>query len=284
MTIPRWLEKWRGFFLLTRPINVVIAMATIWVGIIICDGARSDLAVLWACLSGGVLTAAANAVNDYFDAEIDRTNKPFRPVPAGMVTKRQALGFAWLGFGVGILLSAMIHWKLSLVTTLASGMMYLYSAVLKRTVLWGNLMVSLLTAMSFIYAGLVVGNLRIALIPASFAFLMHFGREIIKDIEDMEGDRKHGAMTFPVRHGIEPAVTLITLVFIVLMVVLMLPFVFNIYGKVYLLMVGFGVITILFYCLVVLWKQPTPVSMRKISAILKADMAVGLLAILMGRM
>ena len=77
-----------------------------------------------------------------------------------------------------------------LIVVLSIALLYFYSARLKRTVLIGNLVIGLMTGMAFIYGGVVVGRMERAVVPAIFAFLVNLARELLKDVEDMEGDRK----------------------------------------------------------------------------------------------
>ena len=239
--------------------------------------------VVAACLSGALITAAANAVNDYFDLDIDRINKPERPLPRGVLSKSEALTFSLVCFFSGIALGAFINWIALTVAASTSFLLYLYSAKLKKTVLWGNLTVSLATALAFIYGGMAVGNASAALIPAGFAFAMHLGREIIKDMEDVEGDKRYHSITLPVKHGLTPAKWTATFVFFALFCATIIPHILQIYGKWYLIIVMFGVNSVLVYTVISLWRLSTRNNFRRLSAFLKADMIMGLLAVYAGR-
>jgi geranylgeranylglycerol-phosphate geranylgeranyltransferase len=151
--------------------------------------------------------------------------------------------------------------------------------LVKRTVLWGNLTVSLATAMAFIYAGMAVGHFEAALIPAGFAFLFHFGREVLKDMEDIKGDKQAGAMTFPIKYGIPNSNRLTRVVFILLVILTLIPYIFDIYGLNYFLMVCIGVYPVLIYVVYRSQKDPSPKNLSFMSNLLKADMLIGLIAI-----
>ncbi len=92
-----------------------------------------------------------------------------------------------------------------LIVIFAVVLLYYYSARLKRTIIAGNVVVGFMTGMAFIYGGTTVGHVERALIPAIFAFLINFARELVKDVEDIEGDKKEQAVTLPVKYGIRPA-------------------------------------------------------------------------------
>lgn len=239
--------------------------------------------VLLAVISGSLIAAAANSINDFYDVNIDRINKPYRPIVAGLLTKTEAFIFSIVLFSSGALLGGFINARAGFIAFFACILLYLYSARLKRTVLWGNLTVSLMTAFAFIYGGVAVNLLDKALIPAGFAFLFHFGREIIKDVEDHKGDSADNARTLPIIYGKKTALILTTIIFCILIAVTLLPYLFHIFGKAYLIVVVLGVDLLLIYVLVSMWRNPVPSNLGRLSTLLKLDMIVGLIAIYVGR-
>ncbi len=275
--------KLRGYILLSRPFNVLISMLSIFIAIVICGNLAWIIKVLAACFSGGFITAASNTINDYYDVEIDRINKPNRPIPAGIVKRKHAFVFSLFLYAAGILLGILINLTAFVIALSTSLLLFFYSAKLKRTVLLGNLAVSLSTALAFIYGGVAVGRVNNAIIPAVFAFMMHFGREIIKDMEDIEGDKKNRAITLPVRFGLIPAKWSATIIFFLLFILTIIPFMINIYGIWYFLIVLLGVNSILVYTIIRMWQHSSKKNFAQLSILLKADMIVGLLAIFAGR-
>jgi len=229
-----------------------------------------------------MIAAAANTINDYYDIAIDRINKPHRPLPAGKISPKQARNWALLLFTAGIGTGLLVHWIAFCIALTSSLLLYLYSYHFKRTVLWGNLIVSFVSGLAFIYGGVAVFRLRIAIIPAGFAFLYHLGREILKDIEDVAGDRSENANTLPIRHGINPARWLISCIFFLLIFLTVLPYVYNIFGRVYLFTVAMGVDLFLVYVIYSLWRDASPQNLHRLSEWLKLDMLVGLLAVFAG--
>ncbi len=262
---------------------MVISMLSILVAAVICGSTGIDTRIIAACLSGGLITAAANTINDFFDIEIDRINKPNRPLPAGMVSATAALVYAFFLFAAGIAAALFVNKAAVIIAALSSVLLYFYSARLKRTVIFGNLVVSVTTALAFIYGGIAAGYIKNAIIPAVFAFFMHFGREIIKDMEDVQGDEQQNALTLPVRYGLAPARRLVTVTFVLLFLLTVIPYAAGIYGLWYLLIVVSGVNTVLLYTMIKLWRKTTRASFSQLSTLLKADMMIGLLAIFAGR-
>ena len=81
---------------------------------------------------------------------------------------------------------------------------------MKRIILLGNFIVAFLTGLAFIYGGIAVNNFKYAVIPAIFAFLINFIREIVKDMEDIEGDKSAGIFSFPYLYGFKRSKRMIT--------------------------------------------------------------------------
>lgn len=277
------MHRIKAYFLLTRPVNVVIGGLSIFMGAFIAGSIQPMRNVLLAMASGALMAAAANAINDYFDINIDRINKPHRPLAAGHLSPREGYIFAMLLFVLGILAGSLISWRALVIATVAFLILYGYSARLKRTMLWGNLSVSFMTALAFIYGGVAVNRFYMSLIPAGFAFLFHLGREIIKDVEDKKGDIAENARTLPLVHGNRTAFIVVTAIFIVLIIATIMPFAFGIFGTTYLLVVTIGVDLVLIYVMVSMWRNPSPPNLGRLSTLLKMDMFVGLIAIYTGR-
>jgi len=231
-------KKIAAYFQLSRPVNVLITFVSIPVACWIAGGtACSWFFILSAGLTGVLVAAGANAINDAFDIDIDRINRPDRPLPRGALTQRDAhrmwliLSIAALGINLFLNLAAL------LIVILSIALLYFYSARLKRTVLAGNLVIGLMTGMAFIYGGVVVGQMERAVLPAIFAFLVNLARELLKDIEDMEGDRREHAVTLPIKYGVVPALLLATVSLIVLIGTTIAAAIFTLYHSAFLYIV-----------------------------------------------
>lgn len=238
--------------------------------------------IVLACVSGSLIMAGGNAINDYFDVEIDRVNKPFRPLPSSVLAAKGALSFAIILFALGVFLSIFIFPSAILVAVITSIGLFFYSAKLKQTVFLGNIAVSLFSASAFIYGGIAVGRWQEALVPAGFAFLFHLGREIIKDIEDQSADKTVSAQTLPLKFGTKTALKVTTVIFSSLILFTFFPYIFGVYGEAYFWVVLIGVDLVIVFALWFMWKHPSAETLRRISATLKADMPVGLFAIYLG--
>lgn len=276
--------KIKPYLRMTRPLNLLLGALSVFFGAFLAGILGNEKRVILACFSAVLIMAAGNVINDYFDAKIDRVNKPFRPIPAGEIQSASAFKFAIILFAFGIFLSIFIKLSVVIFAILISIGLFYYSASLKKTVLFGNIAVSLFSGFAFIYGGIAAENFQVALIPALFAFLFHLGREIVKDLEDMEADGSKGLKTLPIKYGKQTALSVSTGVFLSLVVVTILPFFFDphYHNKIYLLTVLFSVDTVVLLLVIFMWRNPVPFVFNRIAFYLKLDMFAGLLAIALG--
>jgi geranylgeranylglycerol-phosphate geranylgeranyltransferase len=193
-----------GFFTLTRPTNSFVAGLAAIVAYLIDTGTIIPK-TLFLFVIVMLITAAGNAINDFFDAKIDAINRPDRPIPSGVVSRRAARGFAVTLFLAGIMLSLFTNSLCIGITILNSVILIAYAAKLKSTPLFGNITVAYLSASIFLFGGALSGwDGLIRIIPiAAITFFAMLSRELLKDAEDVEGDRAEGADTVPLRIGIK---------------------------------------------------------------------------------
>jgi len=161
-----------------------------------------------AVASATLVAAGGYAVNDYFDIEIDRINKPQRPIPSGRVGAREAYLLSTFLLAAGALVAFSVGLATGLFATLNAFLMYYYSKWIKRTGLLGNIVVSFSTASTILYGALAelewAGSLHQlwTTVPVfAMVFLMTLSREIVKGVEDFVGDSKAGVRTVAVIKG-----------------------------------------------------------------------------------
>jgi geranylgeranylglycerol-phosphate geranylgeranyltransferase len=271
-----------GAFQLARPINSLISALSIFVAVFITGTLEPVSNVIMACLSGAIIMAAANTINDYYDLEIDKINKPNRPLITGIIKPETAFKLSLQEFSLGICLSIFINLHAFLIALTVSVFIFFYSYLFKRMPLIGNFIVSLSTGMAFLYGGAAVNRMQFTIIPAILAFFFHFGREIIKDIQDMEGDEQRHARTFPILYGKSAALILTSLNFILLVPLLIIPYYINWYSIKYLVVVLIGILPVIFFVVISMWNNPSQKNLGFLSNLLKADMLVGLCALYVG--
>ncbi len=207
---------------LARPMNAAMASFSALLGMLVVLG--SDLAdpdllipVILGMLVPFFVTCGGNALNDYMDHHVDRKAHPGRPLPSGRLTMEQVLWFAMDCFIVGITLSAAIitfsdiELLPVLITALAITLLIGYEVVFKYRGLVGNGTVAFLSALTFLFGASVVadpdheGWVLVSILVA-LAFFASLGREITKDIEDVEAD-KGARRTLPMKVGVDSAGT-----------------------------------------------------------------------------
>jgi len=150
-----------------------------------------------------LITGAGNAVNDYYDRDIDAVNRPGRPIPSKRVSATAAFKYSLALFAAGCLLGGLIGQHCLTIAAVNSVLLFLYARSLKATPLAGNICVAYLTGSAFLFGGAAAGQagLEANLIPFFLSFLVSMSREIMKDVEDMAGDRLGGARTLPIQVG-----------------------------------------------------------------------------------
>ena len=182
-----------------RPFNALMAVVAILLMAIISGQFTMDVFLAGAVVF--IVTGAGNSINDYFDHKIDAINKPERPIPSGRIPLRTAGIYSSALFMVGIILAFLINTILGAIALLSSLMMIWYAYSLKRMLIVGNLTISFLTGLCFVFGGIVVDQIMVSIYLGFFAFLMTMAREIVKDMEDVKGDQAEGASTLPIVYG-----------------------------------------------------------------------------------
>jgi geranylgeranylglycerol-phosphate geranylgeranyltransferase len=200
------MRKLEGFLRLMRPINCVIMGFAVFVGVVLADQNFSGIVwvyVLFGFLTGFMLTAAAMAINDYYDRRIDAVNEPLRPIPSGFVSPLEALVLVGVLSVVGFAFAVLVSFLCLVVAFVSWVIVMVYVTVGKRSGLPGNFLVSACVATPFVYGSIVVTGFVVLNVWffVSMAFLANTGREITKGIVDVAGDRAGGVRTLAVRYG-----------------------------------------------------------------------------------
>jgi len=187
------------------------------------------LYIILAILSTFLFSSAANVLNDYLDIETDSLNHPDRPLPSKEISLKTAkylfVSFFILG-GLAILLTMNIY--LYFIYLLAFIMIILYEFKYKNEGIVGNILISLLTALLFIYGGVSIHVIIMPLILSIPAFFATLCREISKDIEDIKGDIYR--ITYPKKYGIKKAKALATYVMVASIVLGYIPILLKVFS------------------------------------------------------
>ena len=270
---------------LARPLNGIIAFISAWLGGMFASQGNvenlTDIRLLLVSIAALVVISAGNAINDYCDHDIDRINRPRRPIPSGRIRRTHALIFAIVLTAIGIYLGTLINRNATAIAIIVSAALASYAFWLKRTPFVGNLVVSGLTGLTFIAGGVAINSVQGTLIPAIFAFLFTTAREIVKDLEDREGDLKNNAKTLAT---LKPRIAVWTAIGFMASVILFspIPYLFHWYSWHYLIVVLIGVDVVLFGLAIRLCQDASKESCASIQRWMKWDIFVGLGAIYLG--
>lgn len=272
------------YIVMIRPINGAIAFISVVLGAFI---SKESLDPYYRVIIVGVaaflLLSAGNVLNDFCDVKTDIINKPLRPIPSGKIGKKSALVFSIFLFVLGTTLGLLVSLVAFAVAVLVSLILVFYTFKLRENPLIGNISIGILTGLTFISGGIAVESIKGSIIPAIYAFLFTTGREIVKDIQDVKGDKRSGMTSLAIELGEKKAVYVSIIFFVLVIIASPIPYTFGIYSLYYLICVLIGVDLILIYCAFSLIKLPSPENAAKVASIMKFDIFIGLGAIYLGR-
>lgn len=256
------------------------------------------------CVSTVLAAAGGYIINDYFDYNIDQVNKPHKLVVGKIISRRWtifwhlALSIASVAMGFYLDFTTPIH-LLGPANLVCVLLLFWYSVSLKRKLLSGNILVSLLTSWAVLAVTwcessnllqtldtngeLQVNKItRITFLYAAFAFIISLIREVVKDMEDIEGDRRYGCRTMPISWGINATKVFVAVWMVVLIAALLIV-------QVYVLLFGWwmsSVYFIVFVTLPLLWifrklfVARLPEDYHRLSTVIKLVMFTGILSMM----
>ena len=217
--------------------------------------------------------AGGNSLNDYIDVDIDRTAHPDRPVPSGEITPIQARNVGIIMLVLSFALSILTMDIVSIIIVgVAVLLMASYELFLKQRGFVGNVTIAFLTGLVFILAGALVGDYTANIAVGGMAALVSVGREISKDIEDMDSDE--GRKTLPMSIGIRNASIIAAIFYIAGPVLSWYPIYLDPNNYLYYIVILADIA--FFYCAYKVFSDP-----RKAEKKAKIGMLLGLLAFIM---
>lgn len=194
----------------------------------------SDLDFLFLVLATVLITAAGYVINDYFDRKTDLHNRPDKVIIGTHISSRTAMTLHWLFNIVGVLLGFYVSYKidmysLGMVYVFITGLLWFYSTTFSKELLIGNVIIALLSALVpllvAVYEIIPLNKVYVihmrsidlyfnkiifwTLGYSFFAFFISLIREIIKDMEDLEGDNAYGRNTIPIAIGMNYTKTIV---------------------------------------------------------------------------
>lgn len=248
------------------------------------------------------IAAGGYIINDYFDLNIDRVNKPGKLVIGNFIKRRWAIlwhfGFSITGILLSIALSIRIgNALLAVFNIITVFFLWFYSTTFKKQLLVGNIIISLLTGWVVLVLYFSVNTFRLydpespefsaltriykfAVLYGGFAFIISLIREVIKDMEDIEGDAKYHCKTMPIVWGIPSSKVFVAVWLIVLIAAVVIL-------EIYALQlhwwwsVGYGIIFIALPLLIILRKlfpAANSEQFHDLSTMVKLVMLTGILS------
>ncbi len=284
------LEKLKAYAELLRVHNLIATALGVLAGALLVELPLLEPTII-AIVTAVMVAAAGYAINDYFDVEIDKINKPERPIPSGRVSEREALLIAYPLFVLAPIIALLIGPFTALFAAFNSVLMYYYSKTLKKLGLIGNLVVAFSTAATIFYGALaqveVVGEWSVLLhiMPVVLmTFFLGLGREIVKGVEDYYGDKANNVRTLAVIKG--PTFALKTSLVLTLLAIIMaiLSFLSTPLGYIFLIStVAAGTLSVL--SILKAYFSEDPIKEAKVPRrVMKIAMFVGLISIIVDRL
>lgn len=228
-TLKTYVDFARPFTLLPPALGVVSGAVTAW-------GAHGSgpaialatvLPVLWGALMAAVLNSASNAINQIYDLDIDRVNKPRRPLPAGSLSMGDAWRFTVLCFVLAWALAFLAsppglesHRECFWIVLFTSVLVWAYSAPplrTKRHGVWANVTIAIPRGLLLKVAGWSTVKTVLDVEPwfiGTIFGLFVLGASTTKDFADIEGDRAGGCQTLPILYGVKKAAWMIAPFFV----------------------------------------------------------------------
>jgi geranylgeranylglycerol-phosphate geranylgeranyltransferase len=269
---------------ISRPHNMLVAAFGVAAGYYLAAG--SSYAQIWpATLITAAVTGAGNIINDCFDLQIDKVNKPRRPLPSGRLSLRSAV---WLYrvCTVSITVSAVLFLQPSVTVMVILWQMALYGYArwAKKIFVAGNLLVTAVTSSVFLAGALVAGNPEAAAVPIGIAAFFVLSRELVKGAEDVSGDAASGVSTVSVVMGTGSAVVAASGLMLLLVAAIPAPTLAGYYGPPYLWVMELTVVPGLLAASWTLLRYPGKRTFGRVSWLLKIEMFFGVLALGLGRL
>lgn len=271
-----------AYWKIIRPLNAGITFLVVLLTITALSGGTVSSIALLASFAAAVTAGAGNVINDILDIEADRVNRSERILVQGLISKRAAITYYLFLIVLSIISSAYVSTVAVSIVILVNILLYIYSKFLKGIPLIGNIVVAGLTGFAFLYAGIIAHKIEQCIIFAVFAFFVNLIREIVKDIEDTEGDIAQGVVTFVTRFGMQKTKILITRLAIALIAITFVPVFTRSLRIEFFVICMIFVNPLLLYIIKLIANSAEPKVLRTISNLLKLCMLFGLVAIYMG--
>ena len=256
------------------------------------------------------IAAAGYIINDYFDLNIDKINKPTKLIVDRIIRRRWTIVWHLVLTSLGVAISFYIgykvtNWLIGLMNLLSAVLLWAYSTTFKKELLIGNIIISLLTAWVVLvlytcelrlylmfnnqsegYKQYITQLFKVAVLYGSFAFLLSMIREVVKDIEDIRGDEKYGCRTMPIVWGIQASRIFTATLMVVLIAALciLLVYVLQLHWWWLAVYCTVAIIFPLLYIFRQMYQAKLTQDYHKLSTAIKVVMLTGILSMILFKM
>jgi 4-hydroxybenzoate polyprenyltransferase len=165
----------------------------------------------------------------------------------------------------------------------ATLLLFWYAYRLRHVALVGNIVVAFLSALTFIFAAQAFGDIKLGYVPFVLTFIISVVREIIKDLEDLNGDEAHDSKTLPVMIGEAPTRVIAGIITALFLPIIPIPYVAGMFGKWFFFLGIMGVAFPMMIMMINLFQIKRTINYHQIAVILKIVMFFGLATVFMGR-
>jgi len=221
---------------LIRPANSILVGFAVIVGIAVTSNNYHEIFTLrsfFGFLTGFFISSFSMVSNDIYDVEVDRVNAPERPIPSGIVSISTAKIYCVILLAAGLISSAILGPVTLGIAALFAVIGWYYNFQGKKSGLFGNSLVALSLAIPYIFGSVELGDYHVNLgyILALTSFLAGMGREVLKGISDVEGDKLRSVRTVAASQGTKTAKRLTAVFFLLAVVTSSFPLLFGLLGK-----------------------------------------------------
>ncbi len=199
----------KTYIAMMRPLNSFMSGIGVLFAVLVYTGFKQVDPIIYIVgfMTGFLGSASSMLVNDYVDRFVDSVNKPWKPIPSGKASPKKTLYLSIFTALIGIAINILVGLPALLVSAIYIIVGYMYSFV--RRYWWSHFIVAFSTTGPIIYGYIVSGSppnrFGLAVLFSLTIFFVTSGREVLKAIMDIEGDRRYGYNTIPLRYGVENA-------------------------------------------------------------------------------
>jgi geranylgeranylglycerol-phosphate geranylgeranyltransferase len=285
--------KFKDAIAITRPINCLMGGLSVIIGLLNTrSGVPLDklfINIILGAFTYILIAASGMVINDIYDLEIDKINRPKRPIPRGSITLKQAKILFIIYLFSGLFLSALntIIFNLGIINLLLASFFgfiaWVYAKWGKKSGFLGNIIVGVSFSIGLVYGAYLNSSIIPPYIFYFFitAFSLLVSREIIKGCEDIEGDKSQGVKTLAIKVGIKNSRNVAVIFSLIAIIFFILPLLTNILNPIlFIIFMIPGLIEVTYTIFLMLTSKLEKGDLKKISLLLKIGMLIGLLAFL----